>query len=245
MTINCLTLFPQLFEVFAAESILGRAVRAGAIRIHCIDFRAFTSDRHGRADDYPYGGAPGMLLSAQPLFACFDALSVHALGARTRNVFMSPAGRVLTAETAQRLGRQYDVINILCGHYEGVDERVLEACIEEEISIGDYVVTGGELPAMVLMDAVARFVPGVLGNHESAADDSFQHGLLEPPQYTRPAVFRGRAVPEVLLSGNHAAIEAWRREQALLRTKERRPDLLSSTQYEDTGGRAPLEGEEE
>lgn len=226
MTFNCLTLFPEMFGAFTGSSIAARAISAGHIAVNCIDFREFTRDKHRRVDDYPFGGDPGMLLSAQPLFDCFRDLEDRFDGKRRVNVYMSPAGRPLRTNDAKRLSTDFDVLNVLCGHYEGVDQRVLDTFIDEEISIGDYVLTGGELPAMILMDCVMRFVPGVLSNDASAGTESFSDGLLEYPQYTRPSVYEGQAVPEVLLSGHHARIDEWRRHRALEKTFKVRPDLL-------------------
>lgn len=233
MTFNCLTLFPELFSGFAGASIAGRAITAGRVAINCIDFRDYTLDKHRRVDDYPFGGDPGMLLCAQPLFDCFRDVAERHEGERSVNIYMSPAGRPLTSQTAKRFGTDFDVLNILCGHYEGVDQRVLDTFIDEEISIGDYVLTGGELPAMVLMDCVMRFVPGVLSNDASAVNESFSEGLLEYPQYTRPSLYEGQAVPEILLSGHHARIEEWRRQRALEKTFRVRPDLLEHAELTD------------
>lgn len=233
MTFNCLTLFPEMFTGFLSTSIMARAIAAGLVDVNCINFRDYTLDRHRRVDDYPFGGDPGMLLCAQPLFDCFDSLAAANEGKRTRNVYMSPAGRILRTEDCRRLGEDYDIVNILCGHYEGVDQRVLDTYIDEEISIGDYVLTGGELPAMVLIDTVIRHIPGVLSNEASAETDSFSEGILEYPQYTRPSEFRGLTVPDILLSGHHARIEQWRRQRALEKTHRVRPDLLERAPLSD------------
>lgn len=221
-----LTLFPGMFGGVLGESMLGRAAEAGLLEFHLHDIRAFTDNRHNKADDYPFGGGAGLVMMAQPVFDCMA--HVCALDPRpARRILFSPRGRLLTTERARALAGEQRLI-LLCGHYEGVDERVM-AVVDEELSIGDYVLTGGELPAMVLIDCVSRFVPGVLGSAESALDESHAgEGLLEYPQYTRPAVFRGMAVPEVLLSGHHANIAAWRRAMALQKTQQMRPELLGA-----------------
>ncbi len=221
-----LTLFPEMFGGVLGASMLGRAADAGLLEFFLHDIRAYTDNRHNKADDYPFGGGAGLVMMAQPIFDCMA--HVCALDPRPgRRILLSPRGRLLTPERARELAAEPRLI-LLCGHYEGVDERV-SAVIDEELSIGDYVLTGGELPAMVLIDCVSRFVPGVLGSVESAEEESHAgEGLLEYPQYTRPAVFRGMAVPEVLLSGHHANIAAWRRAQALQKTQSMRPELLGS-----------------
>ena len=221
-----LTLFPGMFGGVLGESMLGRAAEAGLLEFHLHDIRAYTDNRHNKADDYPFGGGAGLVMMAQPVFDCMA--HVCALDPRpARRILLSPRGRLLTTERARALAGEQRLI-LLCGHYEGVDERVM-AVVDEELSIGDYVLTGGELPAMVLIDCVSRFVPGVLGSAESALDESHAgEGLLEYPQYTRPAVFRGMAVPEVLLSGHHANIAAWRRAMALQKTQQMRPELLGA-----------------
>jgi len=222
---NVLTLFPEMFASFTDTSIAARAINAGHISVATHDFREYTLDKHRRVDDYPFGGGAGMLIAPQSVFDCFDAVEKPLEGQKYINIYMSPSGKPLTTEMAKELA-DYDAVNILCGHYEGVDQRIIDAKIDMEISIGDYVLTGGELPAMVLMDAVMRHVPGVLGNSESTGEESFSDGLLEYPQYTRPADFRGMKVPEVLLSGHHANIKKWQHEMALEKTKRVRPDLL-------------------
>ena len=221
-----LTLVPGMFGGVLGESMLGRAAEAGLLEFHLHDIRAYTDNRHTKADDYPFGGGAGLVMMAQPVFDCMA--HVCALDPRpARRILLSPRGRLLTTERARALAGEQRLI-LLCGHYEGVDERVM-AVVDEELSIGDYVLTGGELPAMVLIDCVSRFVPGVLGSAESALDESHAgEGLLEYPQYTRPAVFRGMAVPEVLLSGHHANIAAWRRAMALQKTQQMRPELLGA-----------------
>jgi tRNA (guanine37-N1)-methyltransferase len=226
MIFNCLTIFPEMFSGFLSESLMKKAIGKGALQVNLADFRGYTEDRHKRVDDYPFGGGAGMLLMAQPLFDCFEALGVKYAGKRIRNIYMSPSGRPLAQRDAVRLYEGYDVLNILCGHYEGTDQRVLDCCIDEEISIGDYVLSGGELPAMVLIDCVSRYVPGFLSNGESLAQESFSKGLLEYPQFTRPQDFRGMTVPEVLVSGHHSNITRWQREQAIKKTLRVRPGLL-------------------
>ncbi|MDR3085283.1 MAG: tRNA (guanosine(37)-N1)-methyltransferase TrmD [Christensenellaceae bacterium] len=221
MRIKVLTLFPEMFAPLSA-SILGRAEKAGLLSVETLDIRAFTNDKHRRCDDYPFGGGPGMVMTAQPLH---DAFLSATRGFAARRVLLSPKGRTLTQRRAMELAKEEGLI-LLCGHYEGVDQRAIDLWVDEEISIGDYVLTGGELAAMVLIDALARHVPGVLGDETSAAEESFMEGLLEYPQYTRPAEFLGLRAPEELLSGAHKKIEAWRREKMLTETRERRPDLF-------------------
>lgn len=225
LRIKVLTLFPEMFESVLNASILGRARQAGLIRVTCVDIRPFSDKKHQNTDDYPFGGGAGMVMMAQPIF---DAMaSVTGPDFRGRRLFMGPRGATLNQAKARELAREEELV-ILCGHYEGVDQRVLDHLIDEEISIGDYILTGGELAAMVLIDCVARLIPGVLGSEESSEDESFSQGLLEYPQYTRPREFRGLRVPQVLLDGNHAQINAWRHAQALRATQRMRPDLLES-----------------
>ena len=222
MKIKVLTLFPGMFPPIIGESILGRAADKGLLSVEAIDIRAYTQDKHRRTDDYPFGGGAGLVMSAQPIA---DAMRAAQEGFLAKRIYLSPRGKVLTQDTARELSREEGLI-LLCGHYEGVDQRAIDLFIDEEISIGDYVLTGGELPAMVLIDCVARLIPGVLGSELSSVDESFSGNLLEYPQYTRPAVFEGVPVPDVLLSGHHANIEAWRHEQAMEITRRVRPDLL-------------------
>ena len=226
MHFHVMTLFPEMIARGVDNSIMARARAAGLIEVTPVDIRAYTTEKHGRVDDYTYGGGAGLLMAAQPVYDCFQAIR-REVPEDTRLVYLSPQGRVLTQELAEELALEDELI-LLCGHYEGIDERVLEEIVDEEISIGDYVLTGGELPALVLMDTVARLVPGVLHNEASAEEDSFQNGLLEYPQYTRPEVWKDKAVPEILLSGDHAKVAAWRLEQSLLRTRDRRPDLYEA-----------------
>lgn len=228
MKIDLLTIFPEMFESFLNTSILGRARSAGHIEIHATDIRPFSTSKHKNTDDYPFGGGAGMLMMAQPIA---DAMkSVTQTPFSGKRIYMSPRGQRLTQRLAEELANEEELV-ILCGHYEGVDQRVLDKYIDMEISVGDYVLTGGETAAMVLVDCVARLIPGVLGSEESAADESFSvAGLLEYPQYTRPRVFEDLEVPPVLLSGDHKRINQWRREQALLATAKLRPDMLKTAQ---------------
>ena len=221
MKIDVLTLFPAMFAGPLDESIVKRAREAKLLDLKIHNLRDWTHDRHKTVDDKPFGGGPGMLLKVEPLFEAIESLQRE----KTKVILLSPAGRKFSQEIAREMAQQEDLI-LVCGSYEGFDERVREALADDELSIGDYVLTNGALPAMVVIDAVARLLPGVLGDDESSYDESFSHGLLEYPQYTRPAEFRGMKVPEVLLSGNHAEIEKWRREQAKLRTEKQRPDLM-------------------
>ena len=221
MKIDVLTLFPAMFAGPLDESIVKRARDVGLLDLKIHNLRDWTHDRHKTVDDRPFGGGPGMLLKVEPLFEAIESLQRET----TRVILLSPSGRKFDQSIARELAQSDDLL-LVCGSYEGFDERVREALADDELSIGDYVLTNGALPAMVLIDAVARLLPGVLGDDESSHDESFSQGLLEYPQYTRPAEFRGMKVPEVLLSGNHAGIEKWRRESAKLRTEKQRPDLL-------------------
>ena len=221
MKIDVLTLFPAMFAGPLDESIVKRAREAKLLDLKIHNLRDWTHDRHKTVDDKPFGGGPGMLLKVEPLFEAIESLQRE----KTKVILLSPSGRKFSQEIARELSQEKDLL-LVCGSYEGFDERVREALADDELSIGDYVLTNGALPAMVVIDAVARLLPGVLGDDESSHDESFSAGLLEYPQYTRPAEFRGMKVPEVLLSGNHAEIEKWRREQAKLRTERQRPDLL-------------------
>ena len=225
MTVNILTVFPEMFESVFAASILGRAREQGLLDIRLTDIRAFSAAKHKNTDDYPFGGGAGMVMTAQPIMDAMASVSTSLPGAR--RIYLGPRGRKLTTALARELAQE-DSLILLCGHYEGVDQRALDACIDEEISIGDYILTGGELAAMVLTDCVARFIPGVLGCAESPEEESFSDGLLEYPQYTRPRELDGRSVPEVLLSGDHAKIRAWRRRESLAATLRCRPDLLEA-----------------
>ena len=223
MKITVLTLFPDMFLPLK-QSIVGRAVENGKLQIEAVNIRDYAQNKHKKCDDYPFGGGAGMVMMPQPIASCMEAVDPDHKALR---IFMSPRGKTLNQQTVQRLASAEDIV-ILCGHYEGVDQRAVDMFIDEEISIGDYVLTGGELPAMVLVDCVARYVDGVISGG-SLVDESFSDGMLEYPQYTRPAVFRGIPVPEVLLSGNHADVDKWRREQSEKITRERRPDLLEKS----------------
>lgn len=220
MRIDILTLFPDMFAPLH-QSITGRAEAAGIVTISATDIRAFTKDKHGKCDDLPYGGGAGMVMTPQPIVDCVRAVDPEH---SARRIYMSPRGRTLTADIARELAKENHIL-FLCGHYEGIDQRAIDICGFEELSIGDYVLTGGELAAMVTADALLRFVPGVLGSEDSAMEESFSEGLLEYPQYTRPAVFEGQEVPEVLLSGHHEKINKWRRRMSEEITRSRRPDL--------------------
>lgn len=224
MRIDVLTLFPEMFQGPLDVSIVQRARSAGLLDLRLVNLRDYTHDRHKTVDDRPFGGGPGMVLKPEPLFEAVEALR----GDATRVVLMSPAGRPFTQALARELSEQSHLL-MICGSYEGVDERVRECLVHDEISIGDFVLTNGGLPAMMVIDAVTRLLPGALGDDASSQDESFSHGLLEYPHYTRPAEFRGMKVPEVLLSGHHAEIVKWRREQSLRRTAMKRPDLLEQT----------------
>ncbi len=224
MRIDFLTLFPESCNAVLGESIIGRARERGILDFHFHQIRDYTENRQKQVDDYPYGGGMGMVMNAQPIADCYRAVC-DELGHRPHLIYLSPQGKTLTQQRARELAELPELC-LLCGHYEGVDERVLDAIVDEQISIGDYVLTGGELPAMVLADCVARMIPGVLSDEVCFTEESHFSSLLEYPQYTRPAVWEGREVPEILLSGHHENIAKWRREQSLLRTLEHRPDLL-------------------
>ena len=229
MRIEVLTTFPGIIEAVTAESILGRARQKGIVEIEAVNLRDFAADRHKTTDDEPFGGGSGMVMKCEPVFAAVEALSARRPSANARIVLMTPQGRRFDQKMAEELAAENRII-IICGRYEGVDERIREHLATDEISVGDYVLSGGEIPALVVIDAVTRLVPGVLGDEASTESESFSSGLLEYPQYTRPAEFRGLQVPEVLLSGNHDLIRQWRRAAALTRTLARRPDLLESAQ---------------
>jgi tRNA (guanine37-N1)-methyltransferase len=228
MHIHIFTLFPSMFNSYLDESILKRAQQANLISIHLHDIRAYTTDKHHVTDDAPYGGGGGMVMKAEPIFAAVESIGNQ----QTPIILLSPLGRTFNQEIAKELAR-HERLMLICGRYEGVDERVREHLVTDEISIGDYVLTGGELPAMIMIDAVARYIPNVLGAENAASEDSFATGLLEYPHYTRPPEFRGWAVPEILQSGDHAKIAKWRREQALRRTWQKRRDLLESANLSD------------
>ena len=224
MRYDVLTLFPQMIDHVLNGSIIGRARENGLIQVNCINIRDFSQNKHGKTDDYPYGGGAGMVMTAQPIFDCYES-AVKGLDYKPVFIYTSPQGKVIDKKTVVRLSRQKHLI-ILCGHYEGVDERVIEGLVDEEISIGDYVLTGGEIPAMVLIDAISRMIPGVLSDKQAFMEESHFNGMLEYPQYTRPSEYNGKKVPEILLSGHHENIEAWRHRQALVRTYMKRPDMF-------------------
>lgn len=226
MNYHILTLFPEMVLQGLNTSILARAQQKGLIHVEARNIRDYTEEKHGKVDDYTYGGGAGLLMQAQPVYNACMAVQ-QQLEKPARVIYLTPQGEVFRQEKAEELSHEQDLI-LLCGHYEGVDERVLQSVVTDYISIGDYVLTGGELPAMILVDCISRLIPGVLGNEDSARTDSFQDGLLEYPQYSRPEVWQGKAVPEVLLQGDHAEVAWWRLEQSLLRTKARRPDLYAA-----------------
>lgn len=226
MRIDILTLFPDMCRGVLGESIIGRARAAGKVEINCVDIRDYTLDKHRRVDDKPYGGGMGMIMQAQPIYDCFSTLC-DEIGAKPHLLYMTPQGKTLTQDRVKELAK-LDNIAILCGHYEGIDERVIEELQPEEISIGDYVLTGGELPALIVADSVSRMLPGVLSDDECFEDESHFNSLLEYPQYTHPSEWHGKSVPDVLLSGHHQNVDKWRRERSLERTYYRRPDMLEN-----------------
>ncbi|MCI9124556.1 MAG: tRNA (guanosine(37)-N1)-methyltransferase TrmD [Eubacterium sp.] len=228
MHFHILTLFPQMIMDGLHTSIIGRAIRNGFLSVEAVNIRDYTVDKHNKVDDYPYGGGAGLLMQAQPVYDAWEAV-VQKIGHRARTVYLTPQAPVFCQPMAKEFAKEQHLI-LLCGHYEGIDERVLEEIVTDYVSIGDYVLTGGELPAMVVTDAVARMVPGVLSNDQSGHTESLESGLLEYPQYSRPEEWNGKKVPPVLLSGDHAKVDAWRREQSILRTVKRRPDLLKQAQ---------------
>ena len=228
MKIDILTLFPDTVHAVLHESIIGRAAAKGIVEINCVQIRDFTENKQKQVDDYPYGGGFGCVMMAQPLKSCLDHVMQGAEGLRSRVIYLSPQGQPYSQETAKRLNRDYDHLVLVCGHYEGVDERFIEACVDEEISLGDFVLTGGEIAAMAVADSVCRLVPGVLADEQCYTGESHWDGLLEYPQYTRPENWEGRAVPEILLNGDHARIEHWRRKQQLSRTRLKRPDMFAA-----------------
>ena len=228
MRIDIMTLFPDIVGDMLCESILGRGQERGFIRVECHQIRDYTTNKQKQVDDYPYGGGRGCVMMAQPLYACWKHICDGA-GYRIHTIFMSPCGKTFKQADARRLQQEHKRLIIVCGRYEGIDERFIEECVDEELSIGDFVLTGGEIPAMAVADAVCRLVPGVLPDEECFTDESHWDGLLEHPQYTRPEVWRDRQVPAVLLSGHHENIGKWRREQSLARTRERRPDMYAKT----------------
>ncbi len=231
LTFHILSIFPEMFSGVFQESILKRAQENGLIKINLVNIRDYAIDKHATTDDYPFGGGPGMLMKIEPVFRAFQDVCGNAKRLPHR-IFMSPRGTTLTQQKTIELSAKQEIL-ILCGRYEGIDERIREMMIDEELSIGDYVLTGGELPAMVLVDAVSRMIPGVLGDENSFKDDSFYQGILGYPQYTRPREFQGKSVPDILLSGHHAKIESWRRKEALRLTLLNRPDLLEVLEFDD------------
>ncbi|MEA5152181.1 MAG: tRNA (guanosine(37)-N1)-methyltransferase TrmD [Oscillospiraceae bacterium] len=226
MRIDIMTLFPDTVNAVLHESIIGRAAKKGIIEINCVQIRDYTDNKQCQVDDYPYGGGWGCVMMAQPLKACLDDVMSTANGLRSRVVYLSPQGKTYTQETAKRLRRDYDHLVLVCGHYEGIDERFIEQCVDEELSLGDFVLTGGEIAAMAVADSVCRLVPGVLSDEQCYIGESHWDGLLEYPQYTRPEDWEGRRVPEELLNGDHARVERWRRKKQLERTMEKRPDMF-------------------
>lgn len=228
MRFHILTLFPEMVEQGLNTSIIGRAAEKGLLSIEAVNIRDYTLDKHKKVDDYPYGGGAGMVMQAQPIYDAYLAI-VEKIGYRPRCIYLTPQGSLFQQENAKELAKEEDII-LLCGHYEGIDERVLEEIVTDYMSIGDYVLTGGELPAMVLVDAISRMVPGVLKNQESGETESLEGNLLEYPQYSRPEIWNEKAVPPILLSGNHKKVDEWRREQSILRTRERRPDLFEKAE---------------
>lgn len=226
MIFDIMTLFPELVSSVLGESVIGRAQNSGAIEINCHNIRDFSKDKHRRVDDTPYGGGKGMLMMAPPIYDCYEHIaSTHSDELKKHVIYMSPRGSVFNQKKAEELAK-YDELIIICGHYEGIDQRIIDEIVDEEISIGDFVLTGGEIPACILVDAVARLVDGVLSDPECYEKESISSGMLEYPQYTRPYEFHGVCVPDILISGNHAKIDAWRNEMALKITAEKRPDLL-------------------
>ncbi len=226
MRIDIMTLFPALIDSVLGESIIGRAREAGIVQIHAHNIRDYSEDKHHRVDDTPYGGGRGMLMAAPPIYNCYSAITADAPPDEKRHVvYLSPRGRTFTQEIAKEFV-SYDRLILLCGHYEGIDQRIIDEIVDEELSVGDFILTGGEIPACLVADAVCRLIDGVLPLPECHEKESFEDDLLEYPQYTRPPVFHGRAVPDVLLSGHHANIEKWRQEQSEKITAERRPDLI-------------------
>ena len=230
MNFHVLTLFPEMIRDGFETSITGRAVEKGLLSLETVNIRDFSVNKHNRVDDYPYGGGAGMVMQAEPVYLAWESV-VEKLGRKPKVLYMSPQGRVFDQTMAQELAEEEDLL-FLCGHYEGIDERVLEMIVTDNVSIGDYVLTGGELPSMVMIDAISRLVPGVLNNEVSAEFESFNDNLLEYPQYTRPAKFMEKDVPPILLSGDHGKVDRWRRNQSILRTMERRPDLMEKAKLD-------------
>ena len=228
MIFDIMTLFPDLVKTVLGESVIGRAQKSGALEINCHNIRDFSKDKHRRVDDTPYGGGKGMLMMAPPIYDCYEHIcESHSSEINRRVIYMSPRGAIFNQKKAEELSK-YDNLIIICGHYEGIDQRIIDEIVDEEVSIGDFVLTGGEIPACIVVDAVSRLVDGVLSDPECYEKESISSGMLEYPQYTRPYEFHGVCVPDVLISGNHAKIDAWRNEMALQATKEKRPDLLEN-----------------
>lgn len=225
MNFYIMTLFPDMVMNALSESITGRAMKNGYLNVEAVNIRDYTLDKHGKVDDYPYGGGAGMVMQAQPIYDCFQSI-VDRIEGSYRCLYMTPQGKTFKQATAKQFVQEENLI-FLCGHYEGVDERVIEEIVDDYVSLGDFVLTGGELPAIVMVDAISRLIPGVLHNDDSACTESFENGLLEYPQYSRPEEWRGKKVPEILLSGDHAKVDAWRLSQSIQRTRELRPDLLA------------------
>ena len=232
MRIDVMTLFPESFDAMMSESIIGRGRKRGFIELQCHQIRQYTTNKQMQVDDYPYGGGRGCVMQAQPLHDCWKHICDEA-GQRIHTIYLSPCGKVFSQADAKRLKNDYDRLILVCGHYEGVDERFIEECVDEEISMGDFVLTGGEIPAMALADAVFRLVPGVLPDAECFENESHWDGMLEYPQYSRPEVWNGRSVPSILLTGHHANIARWRRKQSILRTRLRRPDMYEKLVFTD------------
>lgn len=230
---HILTLFPEMVLDGLNTSIIGRAIEAGLLQINAVNIRDYSTNKHMKVDDYPYGGGAGLVMQPEPVYRAYEDLTKD-MKKKPRVVYLTPQGTTFHQEMAKELAKEEELV-FLCGHYEGIDERVLEEIVTDYVSIGDYVLTGGELPAMVMIDSISRLVPGVLHNDDSAGDESFENGLLEYPQYTRPPVFLDKEVPEVLLSGHHENIRKWRHEQSVKRTKERRPDLWEAYEKEMEG----------
>lgn len=231
MNFHVLTLFPEMIQNCLGESITGRAIRNGSITLNTVNIRNFTDNKHGHVDDYPYGGGAGMVMQPEPVYKAYNSVA-SAIDGKVRVIYLTPQGKVFNQAMAEDFAKEENLI-FLCGHYEGIDERVLNRIVTDNVSIGDYVLTGGELPAMVMIDAISRKVSGVLGNDDSSEIETFYDNLLEYPQYTRPEVFDGERVPDVLMSGHHANIDKWRREKSLERTYDFRPDLLENASLTD------------
>lgn len=231
MNYYVMTLFPEMVYSGLNTSIIGRAMEKNLLSLECVDIRKYTKEKHGHVDDAPYGGGAGMVMQAQPIYDCYMDLCENKIGKKPRVIYLTPQGKTFNQQMSREFAKEEELV-FLCGHYEGIDERILEMIVTDYVSIGDYVLTGGELAAMVMIDSISRNVPGVLNNDISAETESFSDGLLEYPQYTRPEEFMGKRVPEVLLSGHHANIERWRRNQSILRTYEKRPDLFEEAVYD-------------